>query len=314
MDKNNIDSNLDKDLKKSRKSLWTIIIFVCAALAAALIFLLFQINSVISDPIVKFVSASQRTLTAYSADIDADIENTRTNTTSKITGSYKINPEEKTAFATFNITSVKAAEKSSDNPPKNITLSCTGDGGTLICTNGDESSEFNISSASANQFFSLFSELDRMDSEYIKYDWDNAINNIGLSENINGDEVGKALNAIYNALSSDEERRLSLGITEKISDNGEHLISFELNPYRTSKIILDNAKPIFKVEENYQQLSNSLESKKTWLNNLVIKFDVTISADGFISKITANNLGININISITNINSKKVETSIKNVH
>lgn len=298
------DPELKKALSKSRKYLILAITVAVATLIIALVFFFSTVNTLLSDPIVRFASATQKTFTAYNATINGTIENTTTNGKAEINGSYEVDPDKKQFFAEFNITSRALTDKNSPETKINIIVNCETNGGNITYTKDNKTSDFKISENTANRFFNTFSDAGDMDIKNLNYDWAKLINEAGLQEYINSDEIENTLQSIYTALSSDEGRNLALGISET-NENGEDIIHFELDPYRTANIILENGKPAFKRSQDYNKCQTFIEDYKSFLNNILIKCDVFISEDGFIKEISADNLGIKLNIKISDINSTR---------
>lgn len=303
------DIELKKSLGKFRKTLFVIIAVAVTAIIIALIYFFSTINNILSDPIVRFVSATQKTFTAYSATINATLENTTTKGTAEINGSYEINPHEKQLSAEFDVTSKALTDKNSPETKINIIVRCENDGGVITYTKDNKVSDFEINESTAKRFFDTFSDAESMGAENLNCDWGKLINEAGLQDYVNSDEIEGALLAIYTELSSDEGRNLALGITETKKD-GKDIIHFELDPYRTANIILENGKPVLKNSKDYDKYRTFIEDYKSFLNSILIKFDVTISDDGYINEINAENLGVIINIKISDINNAKTEMSI----
>lgn len=287
-------------MNQFRKTLFIIISIVIVAAIISIIILFVRINSIFSDPVFRVISASRNTFTAYSAKIDAVLENEHTDEIKTITGQYEIDSDAKKLKAEFNIISKSLEDESKTNSRIDIQVNFTKNGGEIVYKQNDKAETIDISKENAEQFFVLFSETKDFDINHLKKDWHSFIEEAGLQDYINADEFGDSIAAVYNTLSSDESKRDILGLTTESTKDGD-IISFALNPYLTANSILENIEPIFKNKDDYSLYKNWLEENKTTLDSLVIRLDATISNEGLLKELSANNLGVKLNVKISDI-------------
>ena len=133
-------------------------------------------------------------------------------------------------------------------------------------------------------------------------DWQGLIDKIGWQDYVNADEIENSLANIYNILSSDEGKTEILGLTTESTENGD-IMSFAMKPYSIADCILTNSQAVFKRNKDYSYYRKLIDDNKSTLDSLVINFDVTISEEGFLKEISADNLGIKFNLKISDIKS-----------
>lgn len=294
------DQALKKSMKQFRKTLFTIISIIIILVTISVTILFIKINNAFSEPVFRVISASHNTFTAYSAKIDAVLENKYTNKKSIIKGQYKINSEAQKFDALFDVSS-KSLDNSSETEDKiNVNINFTKSGGKILCTQNNETETIDISKENAKQFFIIFAQTRDVSITNLNTDWQKPIEETELQDYINADKVYDSLTAVYNALSSEEVKSDILGLTNENTENGD-VISFALNPYMTADYILENIKPIFKRDEDYNYYRKLLDENKSTLDNIVLRFDITISEGGFIKELSADNFGIKLDVKISDI-------------
>lgn len=294
------DQALKKSMKQFRKTLFTIIsiIIILVTISATILFI--RINNAFSEPVFRVISASHNTFTAYSAKIDAVLENKYTNKKSIIKGQYKINPDAQKFDAVFDVNS-KPLDNSSETEDKiNVNINFTKNGGKILCTQNNETETIDISKESAKRFFIIFAQTKDSSITNLNIDWQKFVEETELQNYINADKVYDSLTAVYNALSSEDCKKDILGLTSE-STESDDVVSFALNPYLTADYILENIKPIFKRDEDYNYYRKLLDENKSTLDSIVLRFDITISEGGFIKELSADNLGIKLDIKISDI-------------
>ena len=246
--------------------------------------------------------ASKNTFTAYSAKVDATLENSFEDRFSTLTGKYEVNPNSKKLTAEFDIISKPIKNTSKKENKINIKINCTGNGGKILYNQNSKTESIDISKENAEHFFALFSETKDFSVTNFNNDWQGFIDKIGWQDYVNADEIENSLTNIYNILSSDEGKTEILGLTTESTENGD-VMSFALNPYSIADCILTNSWTVFKRNEDYNYYRKLIDDNKSTLDSLVINFDVTISKEGFLKEISADNLGIKLNLKISDIKS-----------
>lgn len=303
------DPALKKSMKKFRKTLIVILSIVIVATILAVIICFINLNNMLSDPIVRIVSASQNTFTAYSAKIDAVLENTNTNEKSELVGEYKIEPDNKKLNAEFNIISKPTNNNSKNETKIDIIANFNADGGNISYTQNGETTDIEVKKEDAEQFFSVFSDAENLKVTNMNRDWTGFIEKTRLEEYINADKLDDSLSAVLSELCSSESKENILGLTEIQQEDGD-TIKFALNPYLTADIILENIKPVFKREEDYEYYRKLIDDNKPTLDSIIFRFDVTITPDGFLKELSGDNFGIKFNIKISNIENKDTKISL----
>ena len=289
-------------MNQFRRTIFILIAIVILSAVIATGILFFKINSLYSEPFFKVISASKNTFTAYSAKVDATLENLFEGTLSTLTGRYEVNPVSKKLTAEFDIIS-KPIKKISKNEDKiNIQISCTSNGGKIIYNQNDKTENIDITKEDMEHFFTLFSETKDFSVTNFNNDWQSLIDEMGWQDYVNANEIENSLTNIYNILSGDEGKTEILGLTTESTEDGD-IMSFVLNPYSIADCILTNGRTVFKRNEDYNHYRKLLDDNKSTLDSLVINFDVTISKEGFLKEISADNLGIKLNLKISDIKS-----------
>lgn len=297
-------------MNQFRKTLIIIFSVVIAAAIISTVIFFINFNSILSNPIVRVISASKNTFTAHSARIDAALENTPENEKISLIGQYQIEPDNKTLKAEFNISSKPIKDSSESETKINIKSNLTENGGKILYTKDGKTETVNISKEESEQFFKLFSETKDLSIKNVNRDWSDFVNGLGLQDYINADKVEDSLISVYNALSTEESKTKMLGLSTQNTENGD-IISFELNPYLTADCVLENIKPIFKRSDDYEYYHKLINENQTTLDNVVFKFDVTISPDGFLREVSADNFGIKLNIKISDIKDNSTGTYLQ---
>ncbi|MCI5657000.1 MAG: hypothetical protein MR300_11250 [Ruminococcus sp.] len=276
------------------------IVILSAIIATSILFL--KINSLNSEPFFKVISASKNTFTAYSARIDATLENAFEDRLSTLTGKYEVNPDKKKLTAEFDIISKPIKNTSKKEDKIDIQINCTDNGGKILYKQNNKTESIDISKENAEYFFALFSETKDFSITNFNNDWQGLINKIGWQDYVNANEIENSLINIYNILSSDDGKAKILGLSTENTENGD-IINFAINPYLTADCILTNSRTVFKRDEDYNYYKKLVDDNKSTLDSLVINFDITISNEGFLKEISADNLGIKLNLKISDIKS-----------
>lgn len=248
------------------------------------------------------ISASKNTFTAYSARIDATLENAFEDRLSTLTGKYEVNPDKKKLTAEFDIISKPIKNTSKKEDKIDIQINCTDNGGKILYKQNNKTESIDISKENAEYFFALFSETKDFSITNFNNDWQGLINKIGWQDYVNANEIENSLINIYNILSSDDGKAKILGLSTENTENGD-IINFAINPYLTADCILTNSRTVFKRDEDYNYYKKLVDDNKSTLDSLVINFDITISNEGFLKEISADNLGIKLNLKISDIKS-----------
>ena len=248
------------------------------------------------------ISASKNTFTAYSARVDATLENPFKDRFSTLTGRYEVNPDGKKLTAEFDIIFKPITSTSKKEDKINIKINCVGNGGKILYNQNDKTEIIDITEKNAENFFALFSETKDFSITNFNNDWQGLIDKIGWQDYVNADEIENSLANIYNILSSDEGKTEILGLTTESTENGD-IMSFAMNPYSIADCILTNSQAVFKRNKDYSYYRKLIDDNKSTLDSLVINFDVTISKEGFLREISADNLGIKLNLKISDIKS-----------
>lgn len=287
-------------MNQFRRTIFIIISIVVLSAIIATGILFFKINSLYSEPFFKVISASKNTFTAYSAKVDATLENSFDDRFSTLTGKYEVNPNSKKLTAEFDIISKPIKNTSKKEDKINIKINCTSNGGEILYNQNNKAESIDISKENAEHFFALFSETKDFSVTNFNNDWQGFIDKIGWQDYVNADEIENSLTNIYNILSSDEGKTEILGLTTESTEDGD-IMSFTLNPYSIADCILTNSQTVFKRNEDYNYYRKLIDDNKSTLDSLVINFDVTISKEGFLKEISADNLGIKLNLKISDI-------------
>lgn len=114
------DPDLKKSMNQFRRTIFILIAIVVLSAIIATAILFFKINSLHSEPFFKMISASKNTFTAYSARVDATLENPFKNRFSTLTGRYEVNPDSKKLTAEFDIISKPITSTSKKEDKINI--------------------------------------------------------------------------------------------------------------------------------------------------------------------------------------------------
>ena len=183
-----------------------------------------------------------------------------------------------------------------------IQINCTDNGGKILYKQNNKTESIDISKENAEYFFALFSETKDFSITNFNNDWQGLINKIGWQDYVNANEIENSLINIYNILSSDDGKAKILGLSTENTENGD-IINFAINPYLTADCILTNSRTVFKRDEDYNYYKKLVDDNKSTLDSLVINFDITISNEGFLKEISADNLGIKLNLKISDIKS-----------
>lgn len=296
------DPDLKKSMNQFRRTIFILIAIVVFSAIIATSILFFKINSLHSEPFFKMISASKNTFTAYSARVDATLENPFKDRFSTLTGRYEVNPDGKKLTAEFDIISKPITSTSKKEDKINIKINCVGNGGKIFYNQNDKTEIIDITEKNAENFFALFSETKDFSITNFNNDWQGLIDKIGWQDYVNADEIENSLVNIYNILSSDEGKTEILGLTTESTENGD-IMSFAMNPYSIADCILTNSQAVFKRNKDYNYYRKLIDDNKSTLDSLVINFDVTISKEGFLREISADNLGIKLNLKISDIKS-----------
>ena len=296
------DPALRKSLNQFRRTIFILIAIVILSAIIATSILFLKINSLNSEPFFKVISASKNTFTAYSARIDATLENAFEDRLSTITGKYEVNPDKKKLTAEFDIISKPIKNTSKKEDKIDIQINCTDNGGKILYKQNNKTESIDISKENAEYFFALFSETKDFSITNFNNDWQGLINKIGWQDYVNTNEIENSLINIYNILSSDDGKAKILGLSTENTENGD-IINFAINPYLTADCILTNSRTVFKRDEDYNYYKKLVDDNKSTLDSLVINFDITISNEGFLKEISADNLGIKLNLKISDIKS-----------
>lgn len=296
------DPALRKSMNQFRRTIFILIAIVILSAIIATSILFLKINSLNSEPFFKVISASKNTFTAYSARIDATLENAFEDRLSTITGKYEVNPDKKKLTAEFDIISKPIKNTSKKEDKIDIQINCTDNGGKILYKQNNKTESIDISKENAEYFFALFSETKDFSITNFNNDWQGLINKIGWQDYVNANEIENSLINIYNILSSDDGKAKILGLSTENTENGD-IINFAINPYLTADCILTNSRTVFKRDEDYNYYKKLVDDNKSTLDSLVINFDITISNEGFLKEISADNLGIKLNLKISNIKS-----------
>lgn len=248
------------------------------------------------------ISASKNTFTAYSARVDATLENPFKDRFSTLTGRYEINLDDKKLTAEFDIISKPITSTSKKEDKINIKINYVDNGGKILYNQNDKTEIIDITEKNAENFFALFSETKDFSITNFNNDWQGLIDKIGWQDYVNADEIENSLANIYNILSSDEGKTEILGLTTESTENGD-IMSFAMKPYSIADCILTNSQAVFKRNKDYSYYRKLIDDNKSTLDSLVINFDVTISKEGFLKEISADNLGIKFNLKISDIKS-----------
>lgn len=287
-------------MNQFRRTIFILIAIVVLSAIIATGILFFKINSLHSEPFFKVISASKNTFTAYSAKVDATLENSFEDRFSTLTGKYEVNPDRKKLTAEFDIISKPIENTSKKEDKINIKINCTGNGGKILYNQNSKTESIDISKENAEHFFALFSETKDFSVTNFNNDWQGFIDKIGWQDYVNADEIENSLTNIYNILSSDEGKTEILGLTTESTEDGD-IMSFAFNPYSIADCILTNSQAVFKRNEDYNYYRKLIDDNKSTLDSLVINFNVTISKEGFLKEISADNLGIKLNLKISDI-------------
>lgn len=296
------DPALRKSMNQFRRTIFILIAIVILSAIIATSILFLKINSLNSEPFFKVISASKNTFTAYSARIDATLENAFEDRLSTITGKYEVNPDKKKLTAEFDIISKPIKNTSKKEDKIDIQINCTDNGGKILYNQNNETESIDISKENAEYFFALFSETKDFSITNFNNDWQGLINKIGWQDYVNANEIENSLINIYNILSSDDGKAKILGLSTESTENGD-IINFAINPYLMADCILTNSRTVFKRDEDYNYYKKLVDDNKSTLDSLVINFDITISNEGFLKEISADNLGIKLNLKISDIKS-----------
>lgn len=296
------DPALRKSMNQFRRTIFILIAIVILSAIIATSILFLKINSLNSEPFFKVISASKNTFTAYSARIDATLENAFEDRLSTLTGKYEVNPDKKKLTAEFDIISKPIKNTSKKEDKIDIQVNCTDNGGKILYNQNNETESIDISKENAEYFFALFSETKDFSITNFNNDWQGLINKIGWQDYVNANEIENSLINIYNILSSDDGKAKILGLSTESTENGD-IINFAINPYLTADCILTNSRTVFKRDEDYNYYKKLVDDNKSTLDSLVINFDITISNEGFLKEISADNLGIKLNLKISDIKS-----------
>lgn len=287
-------------MNQFRRTIFILIAIVILSTVIATAILFFKVNSLHSEPFFKVISASKNTFTAYSAKVDATLENSFEDRISTLTGNYEVNPDNKKLTAKFDIISKSIKNTSKKEDKINIQINCTDDGGKILYNQNNKTENIDISRENAEHFFALFSETKDFSVTNFNNDWQGLIDELGWQNYVNANEIENSLTNIYNILSSDEGKTEILGLSTESTENGD-IMSFALNPYSIADCILKNGQAVFKKNEDYNYYRKLIDDNKSTLDSLVINFDVTISKEGFLKEISADNLGIKFNFKISDI-------------
>lgn len=296
------DPDLKKSMNQFRRTIFILIAIVVFSAIIATAILFFKINSLHSEPFFKMISASKNTFTAYSARVDATLENPFKDRFSTLTGRYEVNPDSKKLTAEFDIISKPITSASKKEDKINIKINCVGNGGKILYNQNDKTEIIDITEKNAENFFALFSETKDFSITNFNNDWQGLIDKMGWQDYVNADEIENSLANIYNILSSDEGKTEILGLTTESTENGD-IMSFAMKPYSIADCILTNSQAVFKRNKDYSYYRKLIDDNKSTLDSLVINFDVTISKEGFLKEISADNLGIKFNLKISDIKS-----------
>ncbi|MDY2783915.1 MAG: hypothetical protein SOT80_11050 [Candidatus Pseudoruminococcus sp.] len=296
------DPALRKSMNQFRRTIFILIAIVILSAIIATSILFLKINSLNSEPFFKVISASKNTFTAYSARIDATLENAFEDRLSTLTGKYEVNPDKKKLTAEFDIISKPIKNTSKKEDKIDIQINCTDNGGKILYKQNNKTESIDISKENAEYFFALFSETKDFSITNFNNDWQGLINKIGWQDYVNANEIENSLINIYNILSSDDGKAKILGLSTENTENGD-IINFAINPYLTADCILTNSRTVFKRDEDYNYYKKLVDDNKSTLDSLVINFDITISNEGFLKEISADNLGIKLNLKISDIKS-----------
>lgn len=296
------DPALRKSMNQFRRTIFILIAIVILSAIIATSILFLKINSLNSEPFFKVISASKNTFTAYSARIDATLENAFEDRLSTLTGKYEVNPDKKKLTAEFDIISKPIKNTSKKEDKIDIQINCTDNGGKILYKQNNKTESIDISKENAEYFFALFSETKDFSITNFNNDWQGLINKIAWQDYVNANEIENSLINIYNILSSDDGKAKILGLSTENTENGD-IINFAINPYLTADCILTNSRTVFKRDEDYNYYKKLVDDNKSTLDSLVINFDITISNEGFLKEISADNLGIKLNLKISDIKS-----------
>lgn len=296
------DPALRKSMNQFRRTIFILIAIVILSAIIATSILFLKINSLNSEPFFKVISASKNTFTAYSARIDATLENAFEDRLSTLTGKYEVNPDKKKLTAEFDIISKPIKNTSKKEDKIDIQINCTDNGGKILYKQNNKTESIDISKENAEYFFALFSETKDFSITNFNNDWQGLINKIGWQDYVNANEIENSLINIYNILSSDDGKAKILGLSTENTENGD-IINFAINPYLTADCILTNSRTVFKRDEDYNYYKKLVDDNKSTLDSLVINFDITIYNEGFLKEISADNLGIKLNLKISDIKS-----------
>ena len=179
------DPDLKKSMNQFRRTIFILIAIVVLSAIIATAILFFKINSLHSEPFFKMISASKNTFTAYSARVDATLENPFKNRFSTLTGRYEVNPDSKKLTAEFDIISKPITSTSKKEDKINIKINCAGNGGKILYNQNDKTEIIDINEKNAENFFALFSETKDFSITNFNNDWQGLIDKMGWQDYVN---------------------------------------------------------------------------------------------------------------------------------
>ena len=291
--------NLNIPQKRSKKPfvIAGISVLGVAAVAVAGV-MIFNMLKPSGGPITRIIDSAKQLAQAKSATVSlvTDTNGYKSNLNMK----YEIDPSKKEVVMVMNGTT----KSNSSDPEQNIkTIIYCKDGirraGSSLY--GEEMTYREIDEETLN---SLFDNLNKANE---KPDWNTLIEDSGMSEYINSEQVEAVSKSLVDTFENGDGKE-ALGITES-SENGGTKYSFDIDTYKALKIAVDTIEPVFKDKTKYKELNNQLSESESYLNNIRIKFNISVDGSGNFSGFGFDSFGVKINLTVSNVGNTKTDLS-----
>ena len=291
--------NLTIPQKRSKKSLVIAGISVLGVAAVAVAgVMIFNMLKPSSGPITRIIDSAKQLAQAKSATVSLATDTNGDKFNSNI--KYEIDPSKKEIVMVMNGTT-KLKSYDSEQNVKTIIYCKDGIRRAGSSLYGKEMTYREIDEETLNSFF------DNLNKTKEKPDWNTLVNDSGMSDYINSEQIEAVSKSLVDTFENGDGKE-TLGITES-SENGGTKYSFDIDTYKALKIAADTIEPVFKDKTKYKELNNQLSESESYLNNIRIKFNISVDGSGNFSGFGFDSFGVKLNLAVSNVGNTKVDLS-----
>lgn len=286
--------------KKSHKKMIAILSAAVVLIAAAVIVIMMVLNSAKTSPVKDIINAANKTAKEESASFEAKISEGSNAVT--LSGVYEVDVDKDELVMDFSIKE-NYQNSEADNNSNRMIIYCKDGLKKFYIKSGEYSMVQDIPDESFEEMMNQLKCSNKIDTDTFEADWDEYVKNKGLEDKVNADEIASALKDFVDELSKEDVAKEVLGLEQEKTKGGTKY-SFDIDSEAFAELAPEKFENIFADEDSYKEAKENLKDDTSEDN---MKFDVTVSDDGYLTGFSTKIEGGKISYSMDDIGTAKAD-------